>query len=46
MARTGTGGFESPFDDELDTPAFLRRRGESDEDEDREIPAFLRRAQD
>jgi cell division protein FtsZ len=46
MARSGTGGFESPFDDELDTPAFLRRRGESDEDEDREIPAFLRRAQD
>jgi cell division protein FtsZ len=39
-------GFESPFDDEYDTPAFIRRRSEESEDEDRDMPAFLRRAQD
>ncbi|MBW2382125.1 MAG: cell division protein FtsZ [Deltaproteobacteria bacterium] len=39
-------GFESPFEDEYDTPAFIRRRSEEGEDEDRETPAFLRRAQD
>ena len=44
-ATASAGGFTSPFEDELDTPAFLRRRGESD-DEDTEAPAFLRRAQD
>ncbi len=38
--------FASPFEDELDTPAFIRRRAHDDEDQDREIPAFLRRAQD
>ncbi|MCG8587955.1 MAG: cell division protein FtsZ [Proteobacteria bacterium] len=36
--------FESPFEDELDVPAFLRRRQTDDDDED--TPAFLRRAQD
>ncbi len=25
LASTGLGGFESPFDDEFDTPAFLRK---------------------
>jgi hypothetical protein len=43
LATSGTD-FASPFEDELDTPAFLRRRDE-DED-DRDTPAFLRRAQD
>ncbi|MDH4017008.1 MAG: hypothetical protein OEV20_06695, partial [Actinomycetota bacterium] len=39
-------GFDSPFEeDELDTPAFLRKRDHG-EDDDRETPAFLRRAQD
>jgi cell division protein FtsZ len=44
-ATANAGGFASPFEDELDTPAFLRRRNEN-EDEDTEEPAFLRRAQD
>ncbi len=35
-------GFESPFEDELDTPAFLRRRGGL-VDDDRDVPAFMRR---
>jgi len=40
------GGMVSPFEeDELDVPAFLRKRVEVD-DEDRDSPAFLRRAQD
>jgi cell division protein FtsZ len=39
----GTGhGFESPFEDEYDTPAFLRKRG-LDVDDDRDVPAFMRR---
>jgi cell division protein FtsZ len=38
-------GFDSPFEeDELDTPAFLRRRAADNDDEDRETPAFMRRA--
>ena len=37
--------FISPFEDELDVPTFLRRRGD-DDDEDRETPAFLRRSAD
>ncbi len=37
----------SPFEDELDVPTFLRRRGgEDDEEEDRDTPAFLRRSAD
>ena len=44
-ATANAGGFASPFEDELDTPAFLRRRNEN-EDEDTDEPAFLRRAQD
>ncbi|MGH0038138.1 MAG: cell division protein FtsZ [Myxococcota bacterium] len=42
---TEMSGIVSPFEeDELDVPAFIRKRQE-DED-DRDIPAFLRRAQD
>ena len=41
MAETGVG-FESPFEDELDTPAFLRKRS-SGGDDDRDVPAFMRR---
>ena len=38
-------GFESPFEDELDTPAFLRKRsgGSDAERNDRDVPAFMRR---
>jgi cell division protein FtsZ len=44
MANSGLG-FESPFEDELDTPAFLRKRsGGTDGDPgDRDVPAFMRR---
>jgi cell division protein FtsZ len=35
-------GFESPYEDELDTPAFLRKRSGGGED-DRDVPAFMRR---
>jgi cell division protein FtsZ len=45
LAKSGVD-FASPFDDELDTPAFIRRGATEGDDEDREIPAFLRRAQD
>jgi len=41
MATSGVG-FESPFEDELDTPAFLRKRS-SGGDDDRDVPAFMRR---
>jgi cell division protein FtsZ len=41
IATTGLG-FESPFEDELDTPAFLRKRS-SGGDDDRDVPAFMRR---
>jgi cell division protein FtsZ len=44
MANAGLD-FKSPFEDELDTPAFLRRQRTSEE-EDPDEPAFLRRAQD
>jgi cell division protein FtsZ len=44
-ATASAGEFTSPFEDELDTPAFLRRRQSADED-DKEEPTFLRRAQD
>ncbi|HIF92143.1 MAG TPA: cell division protein FtsZ [Myxococcales bacterium] len=38
-------GFESPFEDEYDTPAFLRNRsgGADDDPSDRDVPAFMRR---
>ncbi|MFP6654765.1 MAG: cell division protein FtsZ [Myxococcota bacterium] len=38
-------GFESPFEDELDTPAFLRKRSNGAEKSrsDRDVPAFMRR---
>ena len=40
-------GFASPFDDELDMPAFIRKRaGRSEAAPDREMPAFLRRSAD
>jgi hypothetical protein len=39
---TSALGFESPFEDELDTPAFLRKRGGAFDD-DRDVPAFMRR---
>ena len=38
MAQTG---FESPFEDELDTPAFLRKRTTGGDDSD--APSFMRR---
>lgn len=44
-ATASAGEFASPFEDELDTPAFLRRRQNTGQDEEEE-PAFLRRAQD
>jgi hypothetical protein len=44
MANSGLG-FESPFEDELDTPAFLRKRsgGAEGEPSDRDVPDFMRR---
>ena len=36
----------SPFEDELDVPTFLRRRGAEEDEEDRDSPAFLRRSAD
>jgi hypothetical protein len=40
-------GFESPFADEFDVPAFLRRKQRGEETAaDRELPAFLRRSAD
>jgi cell division protein FtsZ len=44
MANPGPG-FESPFEDELDTPAFLRKRsgGTNSDPSDRDVPAFMRR---
>ena len=41
MANAGMG-FESPYEDELDTPAFLRKRS-GEADDDRDVPAFMRR---
>ena len=40
MAQAGLG-FESPFEDELDTPAFLRKR--TTEADDTDTPSFMRR---
>lgn len=37
-------GFDSPFEDEYDEPAFLRRKKR--DEADREQPAFLRRSAD
>lgn len=44
LAESGLG-FESPFEDELDTPAFLRKRSDGAElsRSDRDVPAFMRR---
>jgi cell division protein FtsZ len=36
----------SPFEDELDVPTFLRRRGSEEDDEELDSPAFLRRSAD
>ena len=41
MAMSGLG-FESPFEDELDTPAFLRKHS-GGADDDRDVRAFMRR---
>jgi cell division protein FtsZ len=44
---TAMAGIDSPFEeDELDVPAFIRRRSSDDGDEDQDSPTFLRRAQD
>jgi cell division protein FtsZ len=48
-APTQAPEFVSPFEDEYDVPAFLRRRRPEppkDEEEERELPAFLRRSAD
>jgi cell division protein FtsZ len=44
-SRSEPSGFDSPFDDEFDEPAFLRKQRRRDEN-DREQPAFLRRSAD
>jgi len=44
MATSGAE-FASPFEDEYETPAFLRRRP-ADDEEERDTPTFMRRAQD
>ncbi|MCA9503929.1 MAG: cell division protein FtsZ [Myxococcales bacterium] len=41
LAHFGVG-FESPFEDEYETPAFLRRMSASSDDE-RDVPSFMRR---
>ena len=46
IAVAGTEDFVSPFEDELDVPAFLRRRRGEGEEDDTELPAFLRRQAD
>jgi cell division protein FtsZ len=43
-SRSEPDGFDSPFEDEYDEPAFLRRRRRDDADRDQ--PAFLRRSAD
>ena len=48
-AREETGeqvDFVSPFEDELDVPAFMRKRARDEGEEDAETPAFLRRSAD
>ena len=39
--KMAQAGFESPFEDELDTPAFLRKRTTGGDDLD--APPFMRR---
>ena len=48
VARTAQTGDDwiSPFEDELDVPTFLRRRGSEEEDDQLDSPAFLRRSAD
>jgi len=43
-SRSEPGGFDSPFEDEFDEPAFLRKRRRDENDRDQ--PAFLRRSAD
>jgi cell division protein FtsZ len=38
--------FDSPFADEFDVPAFLRKKPGRGDEGDRELPAFLRRSAD
>jgi len=45
LAEQAASEFASPFEDEFDAPAFLRKRKQL-EDDDTDEPAFLRRAQD
>ncbi len=45
LAEQAAAEFASPFEDEFDAPAFLRKRKQLKED-DTDEPAFLRRAQD
>ncbi len=45
-APAGGDDWISPFEDELDVPTFLRRRGTDEDEEERESPAFLRRSAD
>ncbi|MDP6978411.1 MAG: cell division protein FtsZ [Myxococcota bacterium] len=45
LAEAAAAEFASPFEDEFDAPAFLRKRKQLAED-DTDEPAFLRRAQD
>jgi cell division protein FtsZ len=46
--QTKLDGFDSPFEDEYDEPAFIRKgnKGLSRDEGDRELPAFLRRSAD
>jgi len=44
MASSGLPGFESPFEDELDTPAFLRRRSAGGGSDERDGSSFWRRS--
>ncbi len=45
LAEAAAAEFASPFEDEFDAPAFLRKR-KALADDDTDEPAFLRRAQD
>ena len=45
QAAASAGEFTSPFEDELDTPAFLRRR-QNDQEDDTQETVLIRRARD
>ena len=46
LAEQAAAEFASPFEDEFDAPAFLRKRKQLQDEDDKDEPAFLRRAQD